>query len=84
MHPQQQGNHQTQMPIPQNGYSRTQTLPHSVRKHDHNHELMVAAQHQHHQTMRPMGTHTLGRLPSHNHSPPHIPGRFIEFYKIIS
>lgn len=73
MHPPQQGNHQT-MPIPQNGYSRTQTLPHPARKHDHHHEMMIAAHNQHHQNMRPMGTHTLGRLPSHNHSPQHIPG----------
>lgn len=76
MHPQQQGNHQS-MSIPQNGYSRTQTLPHPARKHDHHHEMMVAAHNQHHQNMRPMGTHTLGRLPSHNHSPQHLPGRFI-------
>lgn len=27
------------------------------------------------QNMRAMGTHTLGRLPSHNHSPTHMTGK---------
>lgn len=37
---------------------------------------MLAAQHQQQQqqNMRQLGTHTLGRLPSHNHSPSHHGG----------
>ncbi|GAB0087264.1 Protein tweety [Sergentomyia squamirostris] len=71
-----QNHHQTmarQMPRNHNGppaISGSHTLAHAGRKH---HEMM-AHQHAHHGTMRPMGTHTLGRLPSHNHSPNHMPG----------
>lgn len=39
-------------------------------------ELLAAQQHQQQQqqNMRTLGTHTLGRLPSHNHSPSHHGG----------
>lgn len=53
--------------------SGSHTLAHAGRKH---HEMMVHQHvHPHHGQMRSMGTHTLGRLPSHNHSPGHnMPG----------
>ena len=49
--------------------SGSHTLQHPRNKQ----QEMLAAQHaqQQQQSMRQMGTHTLGRLPSHNHSPSH-------------
>ncbi|XP_037921875.1 protein tweety [Hermetia illucens] len=49
--------------------SGSHTLQHPPRKH----EMMAGHPHPHQQqNMRTMGTHTLGRLPSHNHSPTHL------------
>lgn len=47
-------------------------------------EMLAAQQHQQQQQQRTLGTHTLGRLPSHNHSPSHHGGggkhgKFYEF-----
>lgn len=56
--------------------SGSHTLQHPPRKH----EMMAGHPHPHQQqNMRTMGTHTLGRLPSHNHSPTHLAGRQMKF-----
>ncbi|XP_067636910.1 protein tweety [Eurosta solidaginis] len=53
--------------------SGSHTLQHpSKRQQQQQHEMMAHAHMQ--QNMRAMGTHTLGRLPSHNHSPTHMTG----------
>ncbi|XP_043864557.1 protein tweety isoform X2 [Drosophila mojavensis] len=48
--------------------SGSHTLQHPNKRQQH--EMMAHAHIQ--QNMRAMGTHTLGRLPSHNHSPTHM------------
>ncbi|KAH8345396.1 hypothetical protein KR084_012186 [Drosophila pseudotakahashii] len=48
--------------------SGSHTLQHPSKRQQH--EMMAHAHIQ--QNMRAMGTHTLGRLPSHNHSPTHM------------
>ncbi|XP_064555662.1 protein tweety [Drosophila montana] len=50
--------------------SGSHTLQHPNKRQQH--EMMAHAHIQ--QNMRAMGTHTLGRLPSHNHSPTHMTG----------
>ncbi|XP_049311276.1 protein tweety [Bactrocera dorsalis] len=50
--------------------SGSHTLQHPSKRQQH--EMMAHAHMQ--QNMRAMGTHTLGRLPSHNHSPTHLTG----------
>ncbi|XP_023031024.1 protein tweety [Drosophila willistoni] len=50
--------------------SGSHTLQHPSKRQQH--EMMAHAHIQ--QNMRAMGTHTLGRLPSHNHSPTHMSG----------
>ncbi|XP_017156197.1 protein tweety [Drosophila miranda] len=50
--------------------SGSHTLQHPSKRQQH--EMMAHAHIQ--QNMRAMGTHTLGRLPSHNHSPTHMTG----------
>lgn len=51
--------------------SGSHTLQHPNKRQQH--EMMAHAHIQ--QNMRAMGTHTLGRLPSHNHSPTHMTGK---------
>ncbi|XP_046802724.1 protein tweety [Lucilia cuprina] len=51
--------------------SGSHTLQHPSKRHAQ-HEMMAHVHMQ--QNMRAMGTHTLGRLPSHNHSPTHLSG----------
>lgn len=51
-------------------------------------EMLAAQQHQQQQQQRTLGTHTLGRLPSHNHSPSHHGGggkhgKFYEFSSLF-
>ncbi|XP_058988079.1 protein tweety [Musca domestica] len=50
--------------------SGSHTLQHPSKRQQH--EMMAHVHMQ--QNMRAMGTHTLGRLPSHNHSPTHLTG----------
>uniref|UniRef100_A0A1I8PIP5 Protein tweety homolog n=1 Tax=Stomoxys calcitrans TaxID=35570 RepID=A0A1I8PIP5_STOCA len=50
--------------------SGSHTLQHPSKRQQH--EMMAHVHMQ--QNMRAMGTHTLGRLPSHNHSPTHMTG----------
>ncbi|XP_030381329.1 protein tweety [Scaptodrosophila lebanonensis] len=50
--------------------SGSHTLQHPSKRQQH--EMMAHAHIQ--QNMRAIGTHTLGRLPSHNHSPTHLTG----------
>ena len=52
--------------------SGSHTLQHPSKRHAQ-HEMMAHVHMQ--QNMRAMGTHTLGRLPSHNHSPTHLSGK---------
>lgn len=52
--------------------SGSHTLQHPSKRQQH--EMMAHAHIQ--QNMRAMGTHTLGRLPSHNHSPTHMTGKW--------
>ncbi|XP_055910663.1 protein tweety [Eupeodes corollae] len=51
--------------------SGSHTLQHPSKRQQQ-HDMMGHAHMQ--QNMRAMGTHTLGRLPSHNHSPTHLTG----------
>lgn len=82
LHPQNHQNMNTR-PLPHNHkgppvISGSHTLAHPGRNPKN--ELTPQQQahlHHHHQTqtmMRPGGTHTLGRLPSHNNSPTHMHG----------
>lgn len=61
--------------------SGSHTLQHPRNKQ---HAEMLAAQHQQNQqNLRALGTHTLGRLPSHNHSPSHHGGNKHGNYLIL-
>lgn len=53
--------------------SGSHTLQHPSKRQQHE---MVSHAHLH-QNIRAMGTHTLGRLPSHNHSPTNLIGKFL-------
>lgn len=56
--------------------SGSHTLQHPNRQQKQHAMMQPHIHPHHHQGMRPigMGTHTLGRLPSHNHSPQHMHG----------
>ncbi|XP_039447128.1 protein tweety isoform X1 [Culex pipiens pallens] len=81
LHPQNHQNMNTR-PLPHNHkgppvISGSQTLAHPGRnpKNELTPQQQAHLHHHHAQTMmRPGGTHTLGRLPSHNNSPTHMHG----------
>ncbi|XP_053684164.1 protein tweety [Sabethes cyaneus] len=56
--------------------SGSHTLAHPARnpKHEMTPQQQAHMHHHHQAMMRPGGTHTLGRLPSHNNSPTHMHG----------